>query len=70
MDVGNLSPEIMAKAKECKTTEELVELAKTEGIELSDEELNEIAGGSWNCQGYCSNNCYKEWVESICSQYH
>jgi bacteriocin-like protein len=40
----------MEKARECKTSNDLVELAKNEGIELTDEQLDAISGGTWyNC---------------------
>lgn len=45
-----LTPEQLEKARACKSAEELIELAKSEGIELNDEQLEAIAGGSWyNC---------------------
>ena len=47
---GNISPELQEKAKACKTPEELLSLAKKEGIELSNEQLEAISGGGWlNC---------------------
>ena len=46
MDFDNISPEVMEKAKTCGSAEELIELAKSEGIELSDEQLQAIAGGT------------------------
>ena len=47
---SDLTPEQMEKARACKSPEELVELANSEGIELTDEQLNAIAGGAWyNC---------------------
>ena len=52
----NISPELREKAAECKTTEELVALAKQEGYELSDEELEAISGG-WSCSDYCGSYC-------------
>ena len=48
MDFANLTPEQIEKAKPCKTTEELVALAKSEGVELSDEQLEAVSGGSWS----------------------
>lgn len=45
MDINSLTPEQMEKAKACTTAEELVALAKKEGIELTDEQLEAIAGG-------------------------
>ena len=45
-----LTPEQLEKARACKSAKELIELAKSEGIELNDEQLEAIAGGSWyNC---------------------
>ena len=44
-----LSEEQIAKVKECKNQEELLALAKAEGIELTDEQLATISGG-----GACS----------------
>ena len=47
---SELTPEQMEKARECKTSNDLVELAKNEGIELADEQLEAISGGAWyNC---------------------
>jgi hypothetical protein len=47
---NDLTPEQMEKARECKTADDLVKLAEAEGIELNDEQLDAIAGGSWyNC---------------------
>ena len=49
-DIKNLTEEKMEKARACKSSEELVELAKAEGVELNDEQLDAIAGGTWyNC---------------------
>lgn len=45
MNYDDLAPEQMEKAKACKTVDELLELAKAEGIELSDAELEGMAGG-------------------------
>ena len=44
----SLTDEQKAKAKKCKTTEELLKLAGEEGIELPDEALDAAAGG--NCK--------------------
>ena len=40
-----LTKEQIAKVKECKTQEEILALAKTEGIELTDEQLETVSGG-------------------------
>ena len=45
MNFEDLNPELQEKAKACKTPEELLELAKEEGLELPEEALNAIAGG-------------------------
>ena len=44
-----LTEEQIAKVKACKSSEELLVLAKKEGIELSDEQLEAVSGG-----GACS----------------
>ncbi len=49
MDQSDISPELREKAKACKTPNELVELAEETGVELTDEQLDQITGGSgWN----------------------
>ena len=57
-----LTPEQMEKARACKSTDELVELAKTEGIELSEEQLEALAGGKawYDCTDdfYCWNETW------------
>ena len=45
MDFKDLTPEQMEKAKACTTVDELVALAKNEGVELTDEQLEAISGG-------------------------
>ena len=40
-----LTEEQIAKIKECKNQEELLKLAKEEGIELSEEQLQAVSGG-------------------------
>ncbi len=41
-----LTEEQIAKAKACKTQEELLALAKEEGINLTEEQLQTVTGGS------------------------
>ena len=45
MEFKDLTPEQMEKAKACKTPEELLQLAREEGYELSEEELDSVSGG-------------------------
>ena len=58
MDFNDLTEEQKAKAQACTTPEEMLALAKEEGYDLSDEELEGIAGGAnWcsdkaDCTGY------------------
>lgn len=40
-----LSEEQIAKAKACRNVDELLLLAKTERVELTDEQLNAVTGG-------------------------
>lgn len=48
MDFENLTDEQLEKAKACGSVEELIALAKEEDVELSDEELEGVAGGFWD----------------------
>ena len=58
-----LNKELLAKAKEAKTPEELIALAKENGMELADEELDNVSGGGCGptyyeacmANGYCSD---------------
>jgi len=52
MNFEDLTPEQQEKARACKTPEEVLALAKQEGYELSDAELDGIAGGAWACDDY------------------
>ena len=40
-----LTEEQIAKIKDCKSQEEMLKLAKEEGIELSEEQLEAVSGG-------------------------
>ena len=53
MDRKELTPELQEKLKECKTPEELIELAKREGYELTDEQIESISGGGGRWSGDC-----------------
>ena len=60
-----LSEEQIAKIKACKNQEEVLQVAKAEGIELTDEQLEAVSGGG--CFGttppcpYCGAS--KDYVE-------
>ena len=45
MKFEDLSPELQEKAMACETAEDVFELAKAEGIELSEEDLELVSGG-------------------------
>ncbi|MBQ9042972.1 MAG: Nif11-like leader peptide family natural product precursor [Eggerthellaceae bacterium] len=47
MNFEDLTEEQKKKVRECKTPEGLLALAKEEGYELSDEELEAVAGGAY-----------------------
>lgn len=56
MDIKDLTPEQKAKAMECASSEELAALAQKYGIDLTNEQLNAIAGGEewYECGGFDS----------------
>ena len=56
MKPEELTEEQKTKLKSCKNTDELMSMLGTMGIELTDEQLDAVAGGgSWGgCEGY---NC-------------
>lgn len=57
MEFSDLTPEQQEKAKACKTPEDILELARSEGYELSEEELTAISGGvSWSCISDCPDH--------------
>ena len=55
-----LTQEQIAKVKACKNQEELLKLAKEEGIELSDDQLEAVSGGMCtSTPEFCCPNCGK-----------
>ena len=59
MNLDDLSPELKEKALACKSPQEILELAKSEGYELSDEALETISGGSWEDWSKCEEKHYE-----------
>ena len=52
---SNLSAEQKEAAKKCKTSEEFMNFIKSEGIDLTDEQMNAISGGKdfdWHCNTF------------------
>ena len=54
MDFNDLTEEQKAKAQACKTPEEMLALAREEGYELQDEDLEAVSGG-W-CAMVCNDD--------------
>ena len=54
MRFEDLTPGQKEKAKACKSVDELLEMAKEEGYELSDDELEAVSGGDWDCWDVCT----------------
>ena len=54
----DISPELREKAMKCKTSEEVLALAKSEGYKLSDAEMEAVSGGgTWeSCSVWCEND--------------
>jgi len=52
-----LNKEQIKKAKACKNSEELLALAKEEGVELNEEQLQSISGGGWYCRSTPDFEC-------------
>ena len=57
-----ISDEVKAKAIACKTPEEILELAESEGMPLTMEDLEEVAGGhAWErCGEVATGHCSRE----------
>ena len=58
-----LTKEQINKIKSCKNTDEMLLLAKQEGIELTDEQLEAVSGGgcfSSNECPYCGSKDYRK----------
>lgn len=55
-----------ARVRACETPDDIMALAKEEGYELSEDELEGIAGGFWGSLLDCtSKDCDKEYCKSF-----
>ena len=64
MNSSDISPEQLERAKACKSPEELLAVAREEGYELSDDQLEAIAGGGvWDGTG---DSCKEEHCDTYC----
>ena len=71
--LAGLSEEQIAKARACKNSDELLALAKEEGVELTDEQLEVVTGGRCTSSTKCPNcGCRSfDWGESNnCRKYY
>ena len=70
MNFDEISPELQARARACKTPEDILKLAKEMDYKLSDEELDAISGGdveSYSCWGDCpSYVCTRDYCHVEC----
>ena len=68
-----LTEEQIAKIKDCKSQEEMLKLAKEEGIELTDEQLEAVSGGSCltdfdcpKCSGTIEGSSCDDYYNYVC----
>lgn len=59
MEFKDLSPDQREKVEACKNPEEILALAKEEGYELSESELDQVAGGGWSSYETTCPECKK-----------
>lgn len=53
MKFEDLTPELKEKVLSCKTPEDIKALADEQGYEMTDEQLENVAGGDfWSCDNY------------------
>ena len=53
MKFEDLTPEQREKLQACKTPEDIQALARDEGYDLTDEELEAASGAGWACFDNC-----------------
>lgn len=66
MKLEDLVRENKDRIAACENSEELVELAKTEGVELEDWQLEKVAGGSWDGAPECPRCGTDEYTDFEC----
>ena len=60
-----LTEEQIKKVEECKSSEEILSLAKEEGVTLTDEQLEAVSGGCGNHKKRCVWCGDYRWVEKV-----
>ena len=63
-----LTEEQIAKIKACKNQEEMLTLAKEEGVELSDEQLEAVSGGA--CTSERCPKCNSKKIANYWEKYY
>ena len=61
MNFDELSPDLKDKARACTSIDELVQLAKDEGIELNKEQVDSVTGGWAGCHDDCGSESWHDW---------
>lgn len=64
MDFNELPQELQEKARACTTSEELLALAKEEGLELDEKQLEGLSGG-WDPDVDKKNSTHTTLCESL-----
>ena len=65
-----LTDEQIKKVEACKSSEEILALAKEEGVTLTDEQLEAVSGGGLCVSNKTCPKCGSKNVEKIPSQRH
>ena len=67
MKLEDLSPEQVAKAEACQSVDEALAFVKEEGFELTDEQMELIAGGKHGRSGEASYEGFGKMVKVLFS---
>lgn len=62
--LDTLTKEQIDKIRNCKNMEETLAIAKEDGFELTDEQLESVSGGACTCWDSCPN-CHGDWINYI-----